>query len=600
MVHCGLPLLGALVWAGCHDGHGAPLGQGVTDDTVIARFDPDASVYRQITLSLGPHGAAVPGTWNFDILDVDDNRLAGVKTHWQSSDPKVVNLPAADVTTKATDVMWETELDFQAVGAGDAVVTGTVVGGKTVTGAPLSVTVNVHVTGPAAKVVVNQPFQANVLNLDPIARSQGRDTISLTAAVTDAAGEPVRGAMVDWTCAGAPSDAEFTTFKDGGGGSGGSGSIVGAGCAQTSQDFQGVRVRGYHAGLFGFHVAVDGAPEIGADAEIVFVGEGAQLELDPPALALVVGGSRQVAGTVVDADGTRYPAGALDLSSHDQAVATAVGNLVRGVASGAAAGQVQSTTMTATLGGSLSAELGVIVYRPPAMVVVSPELTLAPAGQGTVTAKLLDTDGVSVIPTAATTLSWSTDQPAVATAEASSAGDSATVTAVAVGTTQVRATTAEGASGVAQVTVQAGGSGTPGCYPECIEALRRACVPSGACTTSSTPPQPYSDTFYFCYGNGVRIVSMSTNTGSRHTQYRPDGAVCFVIDTTFSGTNGRNVSEVWQDGAGNVVGTETYDSLAADGGRTHSVTCGGQTTTIDSAAPGCDYPDCSTQDASCK
>jgi hypothetical protein len=48
-----------------------------------------------------------------------------------------------------------------------------------------------------------------------------------------------------------------------------------------------------------------------------------------------------------------------------------------------------------------------------------------------------------------------------------------------------------------------------------------------------------------------------------------------------------------------LVGTDTYDSMAADGGRSHSVTCGGESFTVDSDADGCAYPDCSAQDATC-
>jgi hypothetical protein len=228
--------------------------------------------------------------------------------------------------------------------------------------------------------------------------------------------------------------------------------------------------------------------------------------------------------------------------------------------------------------------------------VVTPDVTLGPGEQATVSAALLDTDGVTVIPPAATTITWTMDDPGVAAVTPTAYQDTATVSALTAGATAVRATTAEGVSAVAAVTASAAGSG---CYPECIEALRRTCVPSGGCTTNSTPPAPFSDTFYFCYDDGVRIVSMSTSTGTRHTQYRPDGSVCFVIDTSFSGADGRNVTEVWQDGAGSVVGTETYDSMSSDGGRTHAVSCGGQTFSVDSEAPGCAYPDCSVQDASC-
>lgn len=588
-----LPLLAAVIWTGCNDGHNAAIGQQVTDGTIVATFDPTDIAYRQPVTSLAPRGAPGTGSWRFDIFDADKNRLKGVKTHWVSSDPAVVTLPNPDLTTSATDVMWETELAFTAVGAGDAVLTGTVVGAKTVNDAPVTVTLNVHVTGPGVSIVLDPQFQAGVLNLDPEARKMGSDTVPIFATVLDAAGERVVGATLDWSCAGSAADAEFTNYG------GVDHDVIGAGCTDTSNDVtsQEVTIRAYHTGLFGFHAALHGAPEVSADAGVVFVGAGARLELDPPSVALVVGGERDVTGTVVDQDGSRYPAGLLDFVSHDVSVVRAVsGQRIRGIASGDAPGQVRTTTVTAALNDTLTAELGVTVYRSPANVLIAPALTLAPGGQGSVTATLVDTDGVTPIPDAATSLTWSSADVGVATVAATASDDTVTVTGVAAGTTEVRATTAEGVAGVGPVTVQ---SAPAGCYPECIEALRRACVPSGACTTNATPPPPFSDTFYFCYGDGVRIVSTSTSTGSHHTQYRPDGNVCFTIDTTFAGTNGRNVTEVWRDAAGNLVGTETYDSMAADGGRSHSVTCGGQSFAIDSEAPSCAYPDCSVQDASC-
>jgi len=617
------PLLG-----GC-DGHNADAGQRVTSDTVVATFDPTDVVYRTVTLSPGPHGMAGSGLWHFDVFDVDNKRLDGLKTHWLSSNPAVVTPLFSDVTTKASDVMWETTLDLRAFAAGDAMVTGTVVGAKTKGDLPVTVTLNVHATGPGISITTLPPVQAGVLNLDPHVRALGEDLIDVAAVPYDAAGERVVGAKLNWTCLGAATDAEFARAD-------GPEKWVGAGCSTYTNDTIGhdVPIRAYHTGAYTFRVSLDGAPEVSALATIVYVDGSAHLELDPPAVAVVVGGQRRITGVIVDADGSRYPAMSLMLEPHNVAVADRLGDVVTGVASGTVPGQAASTTFTASV-GPLTAELGVIVYRPPAMVVVSPALTLAPATQGKVSAALVDTDGITLIPASATTLTWSTLDPSVATAVG--VADMATVSAVTAGMTEVRVATAEGVMGAAAVTVGtpggmggaggmgggagggaggmggavgggvggmggaggAGGSAPAGCYPECIEALRRSCVPAGACTMNATPTTPFPDTFYYCYADGVRIVAMSTSTGSRHTQYRTDGSVCFTIDTTFSGTAGRNVSEVWKDGAGNLVGTETYDSMAADLGRSHAVTCGGQTVAVDSMGDGCVYPECTAQNASC-
>jgi len=157
-----------------------------------------------------------------------------------------------------------------------------------------------------------------------------------------------------------------------------------------------------------------------------------------------------------------------------------------------------------------------------------------------------------------------------------------------------------GTGGAGGTGAMGGAGGAPaspaGCYPDCIEALRRQCIPAAPCTSSQTPPPAYPPNFYFCYDNGVRIASMSTSTGSLHTQYQADGtSVCFTIETTFSGTSGRNVTETWKNAAGAVVGTETYDSMDASGGLVHSVSCGGQTYTVDTTVDGCATPsDCAT------
>jgi len=155
-----------------------------------------------------------------------------------------------------------------------------------------------------------------------------------------------------------------------------------------------------------------------------------------------------------------------------------------------------------------------------------------------------------------------------------------------------------GAGGAGAAGGAGGAPGAPGCYPTCIESLRQQCVPAAPCTSSQTPPPTYPPNFYFCYDTGVRIASMSPATGSLHTQYMSDGTtVCFTIETTFSGTSGRNVTETWKNAAGAVVGTETYDSMDASGGLVHAVSCGGQSYTVDTTADGCATPsNCTTVD----
>jgi hypothetical protein len=445
-----LPLLLAAAATGACDGHNASSGQRVTSQTVAATFDPTDVLYRTVVVSARPHGIAGSGLWYFDVFDVENRRLDGLKTRWQSSDPALVTPLFSDVTTKGSDDMWGTAVDLRALAAGDAVVTGTVVDVKTRDDLPVTVALNVHVTGPGVSLVSRPALQAGVLDADPHRRALGNDLVALGAVAYDAAGEAIVGAKLNWACLGDAADAEFAR-------SDGPQSWTGAGCAVSTTDADGqyVYVRGHRAGPHGFRVWLDGAPEVSAVGTIVFLdaGTGAHLELDPPAVALVVGGQRQISGVLVDGDGSRYPAAMMTLESRDVTVADALGNVVEGIASGVVPGQVQSTTFTASA-GPLTAQLGVIVYRPPATVIVSPALVLAPGTESMVSAALVDTDGVTLIPASATTLTWSILDPAVATVTAGGAGDTATVGALATGLTDVVVTTAEGVVGAVPLTVE--------------------------------------------------------------------------------------------------------------------------------------------------
>jgi len=468
LVLAALPLLTLTLSAdGCS--HDAGTGRRVTADTVVATFDPLDVASRTLTLSPRPHGIAGALSWYFDVLDVENHRLAGVKTRWQSSNPAVVTPLFSDVNTRTSDGLRETAVDLRALAAGDAVVTGTVVGAMTKDGLPVTVTLNVHATGPAVSIAtISPPVQAGLVDPDPQRRALGRDLVSLAGVAFDAAGERVVGAKLNWACLGDAAGAEFATSV-------GLGQWSGAGCTTSATDAGGpyVSVRGYRSGTFAFGVSLDGAPEVSALATIVFLDPGSDagvhLELDPPALAVVVGGQRPISGVLVGADGGRYPAASLTLASHDAAVADSAGTTVTGIASGALPGQAASTTFTASA-GPLAAQLDVTVYRPPATVVVTPALTLAPATRGMVAATLVDTDGVTLIPAAATTLTWSTPDPTVATVTATGAGDTATIDALAPGMTAVLVTTGEGVVGTAPLTVGtpdgiggAGGSGGPNC-----------------------------------------------------------------------------------------------------------------------------------------
>lgn len=241
----------------------------------------------------------------------------------------------------------------------------------------------------------------------------------------------------------------------------------------------------------------------------------------------------------------------------------------------------QATT-TVSVSGNTRNEAASIVAHPPEGILVSPtESSTHDQLLLTVTVSPTTPPGDYLVPIDANFLSLGSHSSATLTVH---------VTPPSGGAGGAAGTPGAGGAGGAGAGGAAGGSpgSLAGCYPDCIESLRRQCVPTAPCTSSQTPPPAYPPNFYFCYDNGVRIASMSTATGSLHTQYKADGtSVCFTIETTFSGASGRNVTETWKDAVGTVVGTETYDTMDASGGLAHAVSCGGQTYAVDTTADGC-------------
>lgn len=126
-----------------------------------------------------------------------------------------------------------------------------------------------------------------------------------------------------------------------------------------------------------------------------------------------------------------------------------------------------------------------------------------------------------------------------------------------------------------------GGSTAGSCeVPQCILGLMAACIPGGACTSSTSGNIASGIVANNCFANGVKsMTSMTTGASglsNEMTWYKADGSLCFTMDGT-TDANG-NATE-YKDAAGNVVATAT--ATLTDGKMTYS--CDGQTFVVDPA-----------------
>lgn len=155
--------------------------------------------------------------------------------------------------------------------------------------------------------------------------------------------------------------------------------------------------------------------------------EVAAIEVTPPSVSLVTGGSAQLQARLVDIQGTTLTDRQVAWSSSNEAVATVTqAGRVTGVAPGGA-------TITAAAGGRTGQVAVTVAVAPVALVTVSPSLdTLVAGAESQLVATLRDATGAVL---AGRAVGWSSSNLAVATV--SSTG---TVRAIAPGTATVSAT----------------------------------------------------------------------------------------------------------------------------------------------------------------
>jgi uncharacterized protein YjdB len=165
----------------------------------------------------------------------------------------------------------------------------------------------------------------------------------------------------------------------------------------------------------------------------------ATVTVTPSSPSVSVGATVQLTATLKDANGTTLVGRVVTWASTNPAAATVSSSgLVTGVAAGTA-------TITATSEGQSGTATVTVIFVPVASVTVSPASASVPAGQTVqLTATPKDASGA---PLSGRTVTWSSDNTAVATVSSSGL-----VTGVAVGTATITATS-EGKNGTAAMTV---------------------------------------------------------------------------------------------------------------------------------------------------
>ncbi len=174
-----------------------------------------------------------------------------------------------------------------------------------------------------------------------------------------------------------------------------------------------------------------------------------RVTVSPLSVSLVAGATRQLTATVYDQSNAVINGAAVQWLPKDVSVASvsAQGLLKGESTNGADSAKVQITAKAAE---GVEATLNATIYRAVANVLVSPNPKTMQVGSTHQFAYELKASNGNNIPLNATSVTWATGDQSIATIN-----QAGLVTAVAVGRTTVRVTTAEGVAGVADLTVEA-------------------------------------------------------------------------------------------------------------------------------------------------
>jgi hypothetical protein len=384
-------------------------------------------------------------------------RLIGVTVVWTSSDPTVVAVATPTTVTGAAKTVLDdearqygTKLMLRGLKTGTATVTGTVTGAPTVDNAPVTTTLTVTVT-PAPTKLVATPKPVNVLLTS---------TPVLSAKVFAADGTAVP-ATPFWTC----SDTLVAVVRSSSfGGHCGEPSRISGMIGDTTTIGGDVVLTPKKAGtmrlIATYKTTFQGASRIVADTVTVTVSSGvAKVVVTPASANLVVGGLRVLSANALDAAGNVITGLPVTWGSRNTSVLSVdAAGQAKGLTSGTGPGLTATANAFATIGG-VSGDAVLTVYRTPAVVVSPTPNTLVLNQTVTLHAKLVDSDNTTQIPFSAASVNWTSDNAAIAKVTTVVDDSTATVTALAVGATQVRATSGL-ASGIADIKVNATAAAT--------------------------------------------------------------------------------------------------------------------------------------------
>ena len=315
-----------------------------------------------------------------DVLAANGQPLSGREVKWQSGAPAIASVSATGLLT--------------AVAPGNAVIFANVEGVV----ASTSVTVRAVAVG---SVVVTPPTSSVVVG----------DAVQLSAAVRDAAGNPLDGRLVGWTS----SDDAVAVVSSAG------------------------RVTGLKVGTATITASSEGKS---GTATITVTGAPvASVTVSPPNAALTIGQTTTLTAKTLDASNAELTGRVVTWTTSAAGVATVSS---AGVVTAAGVG---SATITATSEGKTGTATITVTTIPVASVAVAPTtLPLQVGATGTLTATTRDAQNTVLTGRPVT---WTSGTPGVATVS-----PNGEVTAVAPGSSVITATS-EGKTGTATVTVSA-------------------------------------------------------------------------------------------------------------------------------------------------